>query len=80
MSCKANYLAERLLKCLEKSEDKADLDTWIDSLEELSEIEDAFEVGIKKKWRRVYRINHLQNIFETVEHSRRLGRYIYEIQ
>jgi hypothetical protein len=45
MSSKTDDLVKRLLKCLEESEDyKADLDTWIGSLEELSEIEDAFEV------------------------------------
>ena len=45
MSDKTVSSAERLLQCLEELDDlKADLDTWIDSLEELSEIEDAFEV------------------------------------
>jgi SAM-dependent methyltransferase len=41
----AEELAKRLLSCLEELDNrKDDLDTWIDSLEELSEIEDAFEV------------------------------------
>jgi hypothetical protein len=44
MSGKTDSSAERLLQCLEELDDlKADLDTWIGSLEELSEIEDAFE-------------------------------------
>jgi len=52
MSCKTDYLAERLLKCLEESDYyKADLDTWINSLEELSQIEDAFEVNKRNKLR-----------------------------
>ncbi len=43
-------LAEGLLKCLEESDNyKADLATWIDSLEELSEIEDALEVDKRNK-------------------------------
>ena len=50
MSVKTDDLAERLLKCLEESDDyKADLHTWTDSLEELSEIEDAFEVDKRNK-------------------------------
>ena len=45
MSCKTDDLEERLLKCLEESDDlKDDLNTWTHSLEELSDIEDAFEV------------------------------------
>lgn len=52
MSCNTDDLAERLLKCLEESEYyKADLNTWTDSLEELSEIEDAFEVDKRNKLR-----------------------------
>jgi len=48
MSCETNNLArthERLLECLDELDDcKADLSQWVDSLEELSEIEDSFEV------------------------------------
>ena len=52
MSCKADYLAGRLLKCLEESDYyKADLDTWTDSLEELSEIENAFDADKRDKLR-----------------------------
>jgi hypothetical protein len=37
-------LSEELLECMEEKEDqKADLETWTDALEELSEIEDAFK-------------------------------------
>ena len=53
MSCNIDDLAERLSKCLEELDDyKADLDmwtVWTDSLEELSEIEDAFEVDKRNK-------------------------------
>ena len=53
MSCRTDDLAKRLSKCLEELDDyKADLDiwtTWTDSLEELSEIEDAFEVDKRNK-------------------------------
>ncbi len=54
MSFKTDDLTERLLRCLEESEEyKAELDirdaAWIDSLEELSEIEDAFEVDKRNK-------------------------------
>lgn len=56
MSFNTDELAEKLLKCLEESEEyKDELDVWnaawIDSLEELSEIEDAFEVDKKNKLR-----------------------------
>jgi len=48
----AEGLSERLLKCLQELDDrKDDLDTWTDSLEELSEIEDAFEVDKRHKLR-----------------------------
>jgi len=48
MSCKDNSLIERLLKCEEELEyHKADLETWTDALEELSEIEDAFKTNEK---------------------------------
>lgn len=41
--CENNNLIERLLECeKELATRKDDLDTWTDSLEELSEIEDAF--------------------------------------
>jgi len=51
MSCETNETQERLLKCLheidnlkdEINDRENDLDTWIDSLEELPEILDAFE-------------------------------------
>jgi len=50
MSCKKNDLVERLLKCQEELENCSnELDTWTDSLEELSEIEDAFEVNKRNK-------------------------------
>ncbi len=50
MSCKTDDLVERLLECAKELEDyKADLDTWTDSLEELSEIENAFEVDSENK-------------------------------
>lgn len=54
MSVKTDDLVKRLFNCLEESEDnKVDLDlwnaAWIDSLEELSEIEDAFEVDRRNK-------------------------------
>ena len=52
MSSEKNDLVERLLNCLEELDDKKDeLDIWTkwtDSLEELSEIEDAFEVERKR--------------------------------
>ena len=45
MSGKTDGSAERLLQCLEELDYlRADLDTWIDSLDELSEIVDAFKV------------------------------------
>jgi uncharacterized coiled-coil DUF342 family protein len=41
--CKKDDLVEELLKCREELDNlKADLDTWTNSLEELSEIEGAF--------------------------------------
>jgi len=44
MSHEENNLVERLLRCQEKLEGyESDLDVWTNSLEELSEIEDAFE-------------------------------------
>ena len=44
MPCETDRLQERLLKCLDEIDNlKDDLDTWTDSLEELSEIVDAFE-------------------------------------
>ena len=50
MSCKTEDLAERLLNCLEKSDHYRDLlDTWTDSLVELSEVEGAFEVDKRNK-------------------------------
>ena len=53
MSSKTDDLArarERLLSCLEELECyKDDLDTWTNSLEELSEIENAFEVDKRNK-------------------------------
>jgi len=54
MSGKKDELTERLLKCLDELEEcKRDRDNcksyWIDSLQELSEIEDAFEADEKDK-------------------------------
>jgi len=50
MSCKKDYLVERLLKSREDLDDLSNnLQTWIDSLEELSEIEGAFETDKKRK-------------------------------
>jgi hypothetical protein len=54
MSVKTDDLVKRLSNCLKESEDyKAELDlwdaAWIDSLEELSEIEDVFEVDKRNK-------------------------------
>ena len=44
MSCETDQLQGRLLECLDEIDNlKNDLDTWTDSLEELSEIADAFE-------------------------------------
>ena len=44
MSCENSDLVERLLEYEKKLDDqKDDLDTWIDALEELPEIENAFE-------------------------------------
>ena len=44
MPCETDQLQERLLECLDEIDNlKGDLDTWTDSLEELSEIVDAFE-------------------------------------
>ena len=52
MSCKTNDLTERLLRCLEELDGlKDNLNTWTDSLEELSEIEDAFRVDKRNKLR-----------------------------
>lgn len=50
--CENNDLIERLLECEKKLENrKDDLDTWTDSLEELSEIEDAFKTDGQFKLR-----------------------------
>jgi uncharacterized protein YjhX (UPF0386 family) len=54
MTCKTDdvvvRLSKRLLNCLEELDDrKDDLDTWTDSLEELSEFENAFEVDERNK-------------------------------
>ena len=50
MSCENNGLIERLLECEKELEAcKDDLRTWTDSLEELSEIEDAFEPDERNK-------------------------------
>jgi len=54
MSSENNDLIERLLECEEELETlKEDLDTWTDTLEELSEIEDAFatdgKINLDKK-------------------------------
>jgi len=57
MSCETDQLMERLLKYLEEIDDLKDeleekndlLASWTDSLEELSEIVDAFEVDEKNK-------------------------------
>ncbi|MDH5733791.1 MAG: hypothetical protein OEY88_08425 [Candidatus Bathyarchaeota archaeon] len=50
MSCKTDDLNERLLQCLEDlDQHKMNLDTWIDALEELSAIEDAFEADRKNR-------------------------------
>jgi len=53
MSCKTDDLTKRLLECLEELDDyKADLDmwtAWTDSLDELSEIENAFEADNRNK-------------------------------
>jgi len=54
MTCKrddvAEGLSERLLRCLEELDyRKDDLDIWTDSLEELSEFEDAFEVDERNR-------------------------------
>jgi len=44
MSCETDQLTKRLLKCQDEIEKLSDdLDTWTNSLEELSEIVDAFE-------------------------------------
>lgn len=52
MTCEDNGLVERLLECEKNLENyKNDLDTWTDSLEELSQIEDAFEPDEKNKLR-----------------------------
>lgn len=46
--CDNNSLAERLLECEKKLANcEADLKTWTDSLEELSEMEDAFKTDDK---------------------------------
>ena len=45
-------LSEELLECMEdKKHQKADLETWTDALELLSEIEDAFKKDGKFKLR-----------------------------
>ena len=50
MSCETDDFTERLLECLDETDNyKADLRTWTDSLEELSEIENAFEADKKNK-------------------------------
>jgi len=54
MTCKTDdvteRLSERLLECLKELDNlKDDLATWTDSLEELSEIEDAFEINRRNK-------------------------------
>ena len=50
MSHKIDDLTEKLLECLEELDSyKANLDTWTDSLDELSEIEDAFEADSRNK-------------------------------
>jgi len=50
MSGKTDDLTERLLECLEELDSyKDDLDTWTDSLGELSEIEDAFEAANRNR-------------------------------
>jgi len=56
MSCKTDDLVERLTGCLEESEDlRTELDiwnaAWVNSLEALSEIVDAFEVDERSKLR-----------------------------
>jgi len=52
MTCEDKGLIERLLDCEEELKScKGDLQTWTDSLEELSEIEDAFEPDEKNKLR-----------------------------
>jgi len=49
-ACDNNDLVERLLKCENKLEDcQGELQSWIDSLEELSEIENAFATDGKTK-------------------------------
>jgi hypothetical protein len=50
MPCEPDDLRKRLLRCLDELDDrKDDLDTWTDSLEELSEIEGAFEADEENK-------------------------------
>lgn len=54
MTCKTvdvvEDLSKRLLECLKELDNlKDDSATWTDSLEELSEIEDAFEINRRKK-------------------------------
>jgi len=52
LTCENNALVERLLECEKELEErKDDLQTWTDSLEELSEIEDAFKTDGKFKLR-----------------------------
>jgi hypothetical protein len=49
MSCENDELVRKLLECQEESKEyKADLDKWIDSIEELSEIEKAFTFDKRK--------------------------------
>ena len=53
MSCGTDDLTERLLRVLEELDGlKDNLRTWTDSLEELSEIQDAFEVDKRNKLHR----------------------------
>jgi len=50
VSCENNGLVERLLKCKDELEKcQNELQTWTNSLEELSEIEDAFEADKRDK-------------------------------
>ena len=50
MSCKTDDSTKRLLECLEELDAcKTDLNTWTNSLEELSQIEDAFEADNRNK-------------------------------
>lgn len=52
VTCENNGLVERLLKCEDELEDcQNDLQSWISSLEELSEIQDAFKTDGKFRMR-----------------------------